>query len=138
MKADWLLRNRGMREYQSYIDSYREPEVETNLPKIQIFNDCKLLINAIKSCVYDKTHPQDVAEFPGDDPYDGIRYLVDEADRYFNLASSEHKALQDRQHITDQLLSTGDMTAFYKNARKLENKQIVAPIRRYHRASAIH
>ena len=138
MKADWLLRNRGMREYQSYIDSYREPEVETNLPKIQIFNDCKLLINAIKSCVYDKTHPQDVAEFPGDDPYDGIRYLVDEADRYFNLASSEHKALQDRQHITDQLLSTGDMTAFYRNARKLENKQIVAPIRRYHRASAIH
>ncbi len=58
-KAEWLLRNRGVKEYQSYLDSFKPPPTENNLPRIQIFSNCKLLINAIKSCVYDKTHTQD-------------------------------------------------------------------------------
>jgi hypothetical protein len=132
-RAEWLMRNRGLKEYQSYLDSFKPPKIESNLPKIQIFSDCKLLINAIKSCVYDKTHPQDVAEFPGDDPYDTVRYLVDEAERYFNLSIREHEHVQAVQQLEQNLAQTGDMHTFYMNARKLEQKQgsSLGALRRY-------
>jgi hypothetical protein len=92
-----------------------------------------LLPNAIKSCVYDKTNPQDVAEFPGDDPYDGIRYLIDTADRYFEESQYEFSKVQKTEALIAKLQQTGDMTAFYRNARKLDNSNGVQPIRRYHR-----
>ena len=107
---------------------------EDNLPKLLIFDNCPLLINAIKSCIYDKTNPQDVGEFPGDDPYDGIRYLVDAADRYFESAESEFQKIQEREALTQQLERTQDMTAFYRNARRLEMSDRVIPVKRYHHA----
>jgi hypothetical protein len=128
------MRNRPFTEYKSYLDSFKPIAEETNLPKIQIFKDCKLLINSIKSCAYDKTHPQDVAEFPGDDPYDAFRYEVDLADRYFQDASDEFKKIQQQENLTQQLEATNDMTSFYRNARRLENEQLVKPIRRFHNA----
>src|SRR5262245_52141791 len=64
--AAWILRNRGLKEYQSYNASFNPIEEETNLPKVQIFNTCELLNNAIKSCSYDEKNPEDVREFPGD------------------------------------------------------------------------
>lgn len=130
--ANWLLRNRGIKEYNSYIDSYKPILPETNLPKLLIFENCPLLINAIKSCIYDKTNPQDVGEFPGDDPYDGIRYLVDAADRYFNDAQTEFQQIQEREALTQELERTQDMTAFYRNARRLEMADRVIPVSRYH------
>jgi hypothetical protein len=133
-QADWLIRNRGMKEYQSYLDSFKPVEEEKGLPKLQIFNTCPLFINAIKSCVYDKTNVEDVAEFPGDDPYDGGRYLVDAADRFFDTAKNEYDKLQVREQLTSNLAATGDMTTFYRQARALENKSKLKPIRRFHRA----
>jgi hypothetical protein len=121
-KADWYLRNRGMKEYESYINSYKQPEPEKFLPKLQIFNNCKLLINAIKSAIYDDTNPQDVAEFDGDDPYDGIRYLLDACDRYFSVGAVEHRKFVERDELTKSLETTGDMNAFYNRARALERK----------------
>jgi hypothetical protein len=130
--ADWLFRNRTFNEYKSYIGSFKPQVEERNLPKIQIFKECKLLINAIKSCAYDKTHPQDVAEFPGDDPYDAFRYEVDLADRYFADASDEFTKIQERENLSAQLVETQDMTAFYRNARKLEEKEFIKPVRKFH------
>ena len=53
--AMWLLRNRGMIEYKSYMNSLNPSEPEMNLPKLQIFKDmCPVLVNAIKACSYDK------------------------------------------------------------------------------------
>lgn len=134
-KADWLLRNRGLTEYQSYLNSFKAPEPEVNLPKLQIFNNCKLLINAIKSCVYDKVHIQDVAEFPGDDPYDGLRYLIDAADKFFAEATFEYKKLKEQEALIQQLTKTQDMTAFYRNARRIfdSSRPYVQPVRRYAR-----
>ena len=131
--AMWLLRNRGVEEYQSYLDSFRPYKEETNLPKFLCFNTCKLFINSIKSCVYDQTHTQDVAEFNGDDPYDAGRYLIDAADRYFNEAINEKKKLDDRNKLDEALRKTGDMTAFYRESKKLDNTVNMRPIRRFHR-----
>jgi len=131
--AAWVLRNRGLQEYQSYLASFNPPQEETNLPKVLIFNTCPLLNNAIKSCVYDKTNPEDVAEFPGDDPYDGFRYLVDTADKFFDESVDEFKKIQETQAIVERLQDTSDWTAYYRNLRRVQEPDRMAPVARYAR-----
>ncbi len=135
-KADWLMRNKSYAEYETYANSFvPKAHEETNLPKMLVFNHCKKFIEAIKSCVYDKTNPQDVAEFPGDDPYDGGRYLVDAADRYFDDANREFKVVEQREDMSRRFEETQDMTAFYNYARKIESEtRQVTGVRRYHRS----
>lgn len=130
--ASWLYRNRSLKEYNSYMESFKKKEPDKNLPKLLIFKQCPLLIQALKSCSYDKTNPQDVAEFAGDDPYDTLRYVVDCADGYFNDASSEFQIIETRNKLVQTLEQTGDMTAFYRNARALEASGKTKMIRRYH------
>lgn len=134
--ARWLLRNRGLREYQDYNKSFNPPEEETNLPKLMVFNSCPLLINAIKSCFYDKTNPEDVAEFPGDDPYDGLRIMVDCADRFFEDSVEEFKKVQRTEELTQKLQQNQDWNAFYRGARHLELEDDIKPVARYH--SRVH
>lgn len=132
-KADWIFRNRPFAEYKGYIDSFNAPEPEQNLPRLQIFNTCPLLIGAIKQAVYDKTHPEDVAEFPGDDPYDGLRYILDRADRYFAESADEFKSILAREELTKNLERTQDFTAFYRMARNMDANDRITPVRRYAR-----
>lgn len=122
--AQWLLRNKGLIEYKQYLKSFEPQTEEDNLPKLQIFNNCPMVIEAIKAASYDKPKnnkpAEDVAEFEGDDPYDGIRYLVDLADNYFDLAQQEFVAVKKREEIEFRLANTQDFTAFYRNMRGLE------------------
>ncbi len=130
--AMWILRNRGMKEYNSYLSSFDEPEPESNLPKLQIFDTCPVLIEAIKACSYDKKKVEDIAEFDGDDPIDTLRYLCDAAENYLDSAESEFKIIQKREAIAARLQRSNDFTAFYRDMRTLEiNKD--QPIRLYHR-----
>jgi len=141
VKAMWIYRNRGMKEYQSYLNLYAPPEAETNIPKYQIFrcneltheghsNCCPVAIEAIKACSYDKPKNdkpvEDVKEFNGDDPYDGQRYAVDTAERYYDEAADEFAKIQKQEELTQRLNATGNMTGFYIASRNLEvsNKQI--------------
>jgi hypothetical protein len=137
--SQWLLRNRSTNEYESYLKSFIPSEPEANLPKVQIFfsetspdRSCPLLINAIKSATYDKTNPQDIAEFPGDDPLDGFRYLIDSVDRYFDESRSEFEKIQQREELVQKLQQNQDWTAFYRNSRALESTTSTQPVRRYH------
>lgn len=132
-----LLRNRGVEEYQSYLDSFRPVPEETNIPKFLLFKSCKKAISAILACTYDKTHPEDVAEFPGDDPYDTNRYLIDEAEKFFNEAYNESKKLENRARLQEDLLRTGDMTQFYRNAKKLDEGNKMRPLRRFHKGRSM-
>jgi len=121
----WLMRNRGMDEYKSYLRSFNSAEPEENIPKWQIFNTCPLMIESLKSCSYDKPRKnkvaEDVAEFEGDDPYDNARYLVDAAERYFQDAADEFKVIQRQQNLIEKLNNTQDFTAFYRNMRSNES-----------------
>ncbi len=134
-RAQWLFRNRGLSEYKSYLDSFNPPEIETNLPKIQIFSDCKLLINTIKTCVYAKavgnTAAEDVAQFDGDDPYDTLRMMVDSADRFADEASLEFTKMKQQAEMLNRLKQDNDWTAFYRNARIAESENKSISIRRY-------
>lgn len=132
-KARWILRNQGMVEYKAYMGLFVPEDEEKNLPKLLIFNTNKLLINAIKACTYDKTNPEDVAEFGGDDPYDAIRILLDDADNYFNQAASELKKLTEQQQIVDGLELSHDWNAYYRNMKRIESfAGGPAPVKRFH------
>jgi len=128
----WLLRNRGMNEYKSYMMSFIEPAEESNLPKLQIFSSCKLLIDAIKACSYDKKKIEDIAAFAGDDPIDGLRYLVDAAENYFEIAADEFKRIQKQEELVHKLSSDNDFTAFYRQMRTAESDESYKPIRMFH------
>lgn len=138
-KAQWILRNRNIQEYNSYLKSFDPPEPEINIPKLQIFNNCPAVINAIKSCVYAKASngvpAEDVAEFDGDDPYDGIRYGCDAANRFFDEAAAEFAAITEKATLVNQLSETQDWTAYYRNMRIIEAGQgggTVHPVSRFH------
>lgn len=118
--AMWLLRNKGLVEYKAYLRSFDPIAEEDNLPKLQIFNCCPHVVDAIKSASYDKKKIEDIAEFEGDDPLDGCRYLVDLADSYFDIAQQEFVEVSRRERIETQLATTQDFTAFYRNMKQLE------------------
>lgn len=139
--AQWLFRNKGMNEYNSYIQSFAPVEPENNIPKLQIFYNeqtkegCPLLIDAIKACNYAKSHndkpAEDVAEFSGDDPYDTIRYVCDASERYFVDAKIEFDKIQKQEALEEKLKATNDWTAFYRNSFKAEREGIIQPVNRY-------
>lgn len=141
--AMWILRNRGLTEYKSYMNSLNPPEPELNLPKLLIFEGCcPILVEAIKACSYDKpkgntTKPaEDIAEFEGDDPIDGLRYLVDTAEAYFEEANEEFKRIQKQEELIEKMKLDNDWTAFYRNMEKVESlsdSNLPKPISRYHR-----
>jgi hypothetical protein len=136
--AMWIMRNRGMNEYKNYIESFHPTEPETNIPKLQIFKGCDTLVEAIKACSYDKPKgnkpAEDIAEFEGDDPIDGLRYLVDAAEGFFDEANTEFKRIQAQEELVNRLNANQDWTAFYRNMNKLESEsdEEIKPVGRYH------
>ncbi len=136
--AAWIRRNKTEQEYKSYMSLF-EPQVpETNIPKLQIFTQCELMINAIQACTYEKAGkdgkpPEDVAEFPGDDPYDTLRYACDSAERYFEESAYEFATLQRQEKLIRDLNNTHNWTAYYRNMELIESQenkiQMVVPFR---------
>jgi hypothetical protein len=144
--AAWMYRNRSVDEYQSYVRSFNPTLNEEVLPKLQIFRDANCdesprsipyVVDAIKACVYAKDKEgkpaEDVAEFRGDDPYDGLRYGLSAVEDYFLEAQSEFKKVQETDAIKRQLEEDKDWTAFYRQMEHMEHSNsdmLVA--RRYH------
>lgn len=136
--AMWIMRNRGPVEYKSYLKSFEPQTEERNLPKLQIFaGACPILVEAIKACSYDKPKnnkpAEDIAEFEGDDPIDGLRYLVDAAEGFFDDANTEFKKVQAQEALVNQLNASNDWTGFYRNMAKveLESEENIQPVSRY-------
>jgi len=138
--AQWLFRNKGIEEYEKYLKIHMEAAKEENLPKLQIFgSECPLLVNAIKSCQYAKSDKsgvpaEDVAEFDGDDPYDTLRYGLDEVDKYFEESASEFERIEAQKKLDDDLKRTQDWNAYYSKMRFLENNgnnKVRMGVRRY-------
>jgi hypothetical protein len=136
--AMWIMRNRGMIEYKTYLDSFKPKEPETNIPKLQIFKDCcPILVEAIKACSYDKPKgnkpAEDISEFDGDDPIDALRYMVDTAENFFDDANQEFKRIQMQENLIQQLSTSNDWTAYYRNSEKLESEfeETIKPVSRY-------
>ena len=137
LHSQWLWRNKGIQEYEKYLALFEPQKPELNLPKLQVFNTCPLLIGAIKQCIYAKSSKEgvpaeDVAEFAGDDPYDTIRYGLDSIDRYFEETSADYQRMNQQDQMIKDLKETQDWTKFYMRARKMEEiDKMPQGIRRY-------
>jgi hypothetical protein len=136
--AQWLIRNKGERDFNNYMALFNPPEEETNIPKLQIFENCPLMIQTLQACSYprpgkDGKPPEDIAEFAGDDPYDTLRYACDKAERYFTEAADEFKALKRQEALIETLKNTNDWTAFYRNMAIIEAKSIPTTVNMYGR-----
>lgn len=120
------LRRFSEAAYNKYIELFKPPEIEENIPKLQIIDSATKLIECIPLCVYDEKNVEDVKEWQctedsvGDDPYDCLRYLLKCAHRYVSEAITEFNYRDKEQKIITQLATTNDMTAYYRRMEKLE------------------
>ena len=131
----WRIRRvKGDIAYNEYMQQFIPPVQETNIPRLLFFaGKTEKVVDAIKACFYDKNNVEDVAEFAGDDPYDGIRYLVDASDFYVKVAKAEMEKFQAEEKIIQQLNGTQDFTAYYRNMRTLESENnLPQSVGRYH------
>lgn len=140
--ASWIFRNKGIQDHARYCDAFIPEVPEGNLPKLQVFEECEEFKRCIPLCVYnseksgESRDQEDVAEFKGDDPYDGGRYGIKSVDRYFNQAAREFESVQARDIILKQFESTGDYTTLHRQMEKFEvgERGKRQPMRRFHRA----
>ena len=130
-REEWIFRNIGEREAREYREMFEPEPPETNLPKCQILEGtCPALVEVIPQCVYAKPSKdgkpaEDVAEFPGDDPYDDFRYIIKGYERYIQEALEEHRRIKAIEKSLK--LAEKDMSSFYRRAeeRELEGENVV-------------
>lgn len=146
--AAWIMRNKGPEAHNVYVDAFVPEPPECNLPKLQVFGTDPVeefglapeFIRAIPLCVYNsdtsKGNKEDVAEFEGDDPYDGGRYGIKAIDRYFNQAKRDFDIVQRRDAVMTKFHQTQDYTFLHRAMEKVEYQEKAAKtaIRRFHRA----
>jgi len=131
--AEQLRRNKGTAAYEVYVRQYLPEKVEPNIPILQVFEECKEFIRAIPLCVYNdptkksgEHNPEDVAEFDGDDPYDGGRYLLKATMRYLDSAGPESKRREEIAQVCAKAQQADDLTSFYMQMSSLEARRKVA------------
>jgi hypothetical protein len=146
-----IYRLNGEQAYRDYQQSFVPPAPETNLPKYQIFlcerinhdecdNCCPMAVESIKACTYadsknDKP-AEDVAEFNGDDAYDGQRYGIDAAEIYFDESADEFKKMQQQNEMSERLAYTGNWTAFYRNAESQDSVNKLSTVGMFNRGNS--
>lgn len=123
--ATWVLRNKGEQAYNEYLMLFVEVEPENNIPKLLIFShslegrENKELIDVIPACMPDENNPEDVAEFPGDDPYDALRMMVRSAHRYTEESKTKFNHFQKLEKL--YAINTPEtQTQFYRELERSE------------------
>jgi hypothetical protein len=145
--AQFIMRVKGPLAYETYLEAFLPEAPESNLPKLQVFGTAPIeeygvapeFIRAIPLCVYNsdtanRKNKEDVAEFDGDDPYDGGRYGIKAVDHYYNQSRRENQKVQDREKILVNFQKTQDYTTLHRQMEKFEHKLANSklPLRRFH------
>lgn len=120
--AKWLLREKGFMDYQGYMDSFSIVKDETNLPKLQIFSSCQILIDTLPLCIWDDSNKEDVAQFSGDDPYDCIRYLLKSVHHYSAVSESRQKQVR-MLAKAESYADAGNYNAYFMTLKKIESEK---------------
>ena len=122
-KAQQIFRNHGPEALERYKSQFFDESEEDNIPLLQIFSTCKVIIETIPVCIYndDTGNPEDIAEFDGDDPIDNLRYLCKAARRFLNgELDYDIEAAKKKDAIIKEFQLSGDMTKFYRQSEFLE------------------
>jgi len=128
--ANRILRIYGEEKYYEYLDMFRPPEPETNLPKLQILShgpegrENKELIDVIPSCIPDENDIEDVAQFDGDDPYEALRLATKSAHRFVDVSKEEMKRRERLNNIYEKakIATSEAQTAYYRNLELLASR----------------
>lgn len=120
--AQEIYRNYGPDALESYKKQFYDEPEEDNLPILQIFEECKILIETIPMCIYDDKKIEDIAEFEGDDPIDDLRYFCKAAKRFLAGEIGNMSLAEKKQRVIDNLNVTNDMTSFYRQMEKIEQE----------------
>jgi hypothetical protein len=129
-KAQWIMRNYGNEALQRYHNQFVDEDVESNLPRLQIFENCPVIIETIPVATYDDKRIEDIAEFDGDDPLDNLRYLCKAINFYTSGLDNELERRNKLQAIIHQNIAQPDMTRFYRQMELLESKKPKFTVRR--------
>lgn len=120
--AQEIYRNFGPAALENYKKQFYDEPEEENLPVLQIFDTCKVLIDTIPMAIYDEKKVEDVAEFEGDDPIDNLRYACKTAKRFLTGETGNMSTAIKKQEIINSLEQTGDMTSFYRQMERIERE----------------
>lgn len=136
-----ILRMEGLDAYKEYLSMFEPEPEELNLPKLQIFPDCKELRKCIPLCIYDKKSnstnkpAEDVREFNGDDPYDTLRYIVMAVDGFLDTQKAEGLHRDKIGQVLAAFQKNRDYNYLHRAMEKLDKEEWEAqPVRRFHRA----
>lgn len=147
-----LWRLRGPEAAQEYASLFLPEPEEKFLPKFQIFrNACPKTQETIPLCIYkrdaeartetnEEGNIEDVAEFPGDDPYDETRYGLKACQRFLDTGIVEHNRVEQVAKACSQVEQTGNMTQFYINMTNIEarSQRATKGIKRFHGSRLRH
>lgn len=123
-----ILRNHGPDEYREYCKLFLPEQPETDLPRLIVAKSCEEFRKTIPACVYPSEDvksikkKEDVAEFIGDDPYDGGRYLIKAIDDFCSLSSKLHQKHTRLGEIVDRLEQTKDWNTYYRQMATYEKQ----------------
>ena len=129
---DYILRNQDVEHASEYYRMFEPEPPEQNIPRLQITKSCKEIRRAIPICVYEERDgkpTEDVAEWqgneehPGDDPYDGIRYLLKAVDRFVRRSQREFTKRSKLSAISQRLAETQDWNTYYRQMGKFESEE---------------
>jgi len=137
-KANYIFRLFGEEALARYRSQFIDEEPESNLPKIQFFNTCPVVVETIPTAIHDDKNKEDIAEFDGDDPIDNFKYLCKTAMRYLTGADEEVKRLSIIQAAVNKLNETQDQTGYYRQMEKLEAQKKSFGVTRWRRHGSIH
>lgn len=122
-KADWIFRQFGEDALSKYKTAFIDEPEEASLPRLQIFDTCKVLIDTIPVCIHDDKRREDIKEFNGDDPIDNLRYLCKTVIKYSNSSTEEINRRKTVQDASTRLNQTGDWTGFYRRMEMVDEGQ---------------
>jgi hypothetical protein len=125
--AQEIYRNYGPEAVDNYRKQFYDEPEEDNLPILQIFDTCKVLIETIPMAIYDEKKIEDIAEFDGDDPLDDLRYFCKAVKRFLLGEIGGLTELEKRQQIISEFGVNNDMTSFYRKMEHLEKQQLILP-----------
>jgi hypothetical protein len=124
VKAQEIYRKYGPEALTNYKQQFMDEPEEDNLPILQIFENCKVLIETIPMAIYDEKKIEDIAEFEGDDPLDDLRYFCKAAKQFRTGEISGLTLAAQKEEIIKQANETGDMTSYYRRMEHLEKTQL--------------
>jgi hypothetical protein len=121
LAAQEIYRNYGPVALENYKKQFYDEPEEDNLPILQIFENCKILIDTIPMCIYKSDgNVEDIEEFDGDDPIDCIRYFCRGVRKYILGEIGNMNLLEKKQIILSDYGVDNDTTRMYRRLEAIE------------------